>query len=109
MKNRTGEVKEKKIDFINLWKSFLNPEAEEISQEEILLKDENISEDDRKELLASLKSTERIANKMFKDSYKTVNLKAGKKLNKNSKIETKKVINQEKQDEQNIEDKEIEL
>lgn len=76
MKNKVGIVKEKKTDILGLWKNFISGNSQELTQEESILKDESISEADKKILLQSLKDEEKFANKIFKFYYKTMNLKS---------------------------------
>ena len=76
MKNKVGVVKEKKRDFLGLWKNFINGTPQELTQEESILNDQSISDADKKILLQSLKDEEKLANKMFKYYYKTTNLKS---------------------------------
>lgn len=89
---KTEILKEKKIDIMALWKAFINPQAEELTQEEVIMKDSNISEQTKKELLKSLKNSEKFTNDMYKNSYAT-NLKPKTKIQKvqikNPEIETK--------------------
>ena len=87
MGKKVGTVqKDKKLDFKALWRSFINPEPEELSEEEIILADDTLSEKDKKELLKSLQNNEKLLNKMFRDSYKTTNLKV-----KNAEISKEQV------------------
>lgn len=67
-------VKEKKIDILAMWKAFWNPTPEEITQEEEILKSDEITDAERKELLKALDSSEKLSNKLFRDSYKTAKL-----------------------------------
>ena len=76
MKNKIGIVKDKKTDILGLWKNFINGTPQELTQEESILKDQSISEADKKILLQSLKDEEKFANKIFKYYYKTMNVKS---------------------------------
>jgi hypothetical protein len=104
MKNN---IKERKIDLIALWKSFINPVAEELSQEETILASENISEEKKKELLKTLKNADKTMNKMFEKSSKTLDLGVN---TKNIQIDTKNKVknNKEKEVENKDQGREIE-
>lgn len=72
---KTKNEREIKPDFRTMWKAFWNPDTVEKSQEEEILENEELTDEQKKELIKTLKSTEKIGSKMFRDSYKTVNLK----------------------------------
>ena len=82
-------VKEKKIDILALFKSFINPAPEELSQEEVILNNSTLSSTQKEELIKSLKNSDRIMDKLFKTSYKTLNLKVE---TSNLKLNTEKNV-----------------
>lgn len=67
-------VKERNIDISAIWKAFWNPTAEEITQEEEILSNSEITENEKKELLKALDSNAKLSNKLFRNSYKTAKL-----------------------------------
>ena len=82
------KIKEKKIDILALFKSFVNPAVEEEAREEIILKDTKLSESKKKELLKTLNKCDTIMEKIS-SSY-TANLKVDtKKLKKENIIISK--------------------
>ena len=99
MKKKTGIVKDKKIDIIGLWKNFINGNPQELSQEEEILNNQSISESNKKILLQSLKDEEKLANRMFKDYYKTTKLKPEKddipKVHIDDKVKQKSINSNE--------------
>lgn len=79
------KIKEKKIDILALFKSFINPAVEEEAREEVILKDTKLSESKKKELLKTLNKCDIIMEKIS-SSY-TANLKVDtKKLKKENII-----------------------
>ena len=86
-----------KISFLDMWKQFWNPEPEELTEEETILTDEELSDEEKKELIKALRNTEKMENIIFQNSYKKANLKVEAKesakqaLKQNSK-EMKKEI-----------------
>lgn len=78
-------VKERKIDILALWKSFINPKPEELSQEEIILNTSNLSQKQKEELVKALKHSDKTMNKLLESSYKTLNVKVEtKNLNRSN-------------------------
>lgn len=67
-------VKEKKIDILAMLKAFWNPIPEEVTQEEEILKSDEITDAERKELLKALDSSEKLSSKLFRNSYKTAEI-----------------------------------
>ena len=96
MKNKVGIIKEKKTDILGLWKNFINGHPQEMTQEEAILKDQSISDENKKILLQSLKDEEKLASKLFQYYYKTMNLKS-----KNDDIPKVHIDNKEKQNTKN--------
>ena len=54
------KIKEKKIDILALWRSFITPAVEEASTEEVILNDSKLSETKKKELLKTLNKCDTI-------------------------------------------------
>ena len=52
------KIKEKKIDILALWRSFITPAVEEASTEEVILNDSKLSETKKKELFAKVRKGE---------------------------------------------------
>ena len=77
------KIKEKKIDILALWRSFITPAVEEASTEEVILNDSKLSETKKKELLKTLNKCDTIMGKMSK-SY-TKDLKVDPKTLLNEK------------------------
>ncbi len=76
-KNRIEEKQVLRIkprDIIEIWKEFWNPIPEEKTEEEEILEDNNITDAEKKALIKALKSTEKLSNKLFRNSYKTTKL-----------------------------------
>ncbi len=80
-------VKEKNIDILAMWRAFWNPIPEEVTQEEEILKSDEITDAERKELLKALDSSEKLSNKLFRNSYKTTKLEAELKQSAKEAIE----------------------
>lgn len=80
VKNKIGikekEDQEEKVNFLSIWKQFWNPDSEELTEEEVILQDETLSIEDKKELIKALKNRDKMINTIFKNSYKTTNIKA---------------------------------
>lgn len=106
-------VKERKIDFLSMWKDFWNPTPEEISKEEQILADNGISEIEKRELLKALEDVDKLGNKLFEKSYRTSIQKAKsqedikKTLKQRNNSKSIKIENKEhNKEKENEEDKE---
>ena len=88
-------VKEKNIEFIELWKDFWKADEQEKSEEEVILSNETLSEEVKRELLKTLKDTDKMANKMFRNSYKVTKLKADKAIEQSKEIDSEKKKSEE--------------
>lgn len=86
MKNKNIILKTKKTDFLSMFKSmFWSPEEPEKSEEEDILLNSDISNEVKKTLLESLEERDKLANNLFKQSYKVAILQR-KKLKEDAKI-----------------------
>lgn len=63
-------IKERKTDFLALWRDFMGAGKVEKTQEEEILTSTEISDEDKKILLKALNDNEKLINKMFKNQYK---------------------------------------
>ena len=96
-------IKERKTDFLALWRDFMSGGTAEKTQEEEILTSSEISNEDKKILLKALDDNERLMNKMFKNQYKTSNLKV------NHKETAKKVVQEyNKEKSENVKQKQSE-
>ena len=93
------KIKEKKIDILALWRSFITPAVEEASTEEVILNDSKLSETKKKELLKTLNKCDTIMGKMSK-SY-TKDLKDDPKTLLNEKEIISKNKEENKEEEKN--------
>ena len=59
-------MKEKQTNFIEVFKSFWQPDEKEVPEETLLQTSSQLSDADRKELLKSLKDTDSLAKETFK-------------------------------------------
>lgn len=64
------KIREKKIDILALWKSFIAPAVEEETSEEVILKDAKLSETKKKELLKTLNKCDTIMGRISKSYTK---------------------------------------
>lgn len=78
-------VKERRTDFLSMWKYFWNPIPEEETEEEKISKDPTITESDKKELLKALKNTDKLSVSLFNFSPKKSSKKS-KAYNMGDKI-----------------------
>ena len=67
-------IREKKIDILALWKSFIAPAVEEETSEEVILKDAKLSETKKKELLKTLNKCDTIMGKISKSYTKDLRI-----------------------------------
>ena len=75
------KIKEKKIDILALWRSFITPAVEEASTEEVILNDSKLSETKKKELL---------------NKCDTIMGKISKSYTKDLKVDPKNLLNERK-------------
>ena len=82
--------KNKIFDFKGLLKNFFSASQEELSEEEVILSDTLLTEQEKKELIDGLSTTETLAHKLFSN-----NIKGEKniKRSKNPKIKESEKIN----------------
>lgn len=91
MKDKNVILKTKKTDFLSMFKSiFWSPEKPEKSEEENILLDSNISDEVKKTLLESLEENGKLANNLFRESYKVTSIKR-KNLKEDAKIAIEKM------------------
>ena len=76
------KIKEKKIDILALWRSFITPAVEEASTEEVILNDSKLSETKKKELLKYFGSVKKIQEATIEElmQVKGINEKIAKEL-----------------------------
>ena len=119
------QKKEKRVDFLAMWKSFWNEDSVEEMPEDSLANSEDLTPEQKAALLGTLEKVEKNGNKRFRDSYiaplnKKAKESAEKALEENSiniDSKTRKVIknNKSSQKENNgdtskaTEDKELEI
>lgn len=72
--------KNKILDFKGLFKNFVAGSQEDKSEEEVISNDASLTEQEKKELLASIKNTENLAHSLFAENIK----KAARKTNTNT-------------------------
>ncbi len=86
MKDKNKILETKKTDFLSMFKSmFWSPEKPEKSEEENILLNSDISDEVKKTLLESLEESDKLANNLFKQSYKVTKLQRNN-LKKDAKI-----------------------
>lgn len=90
-------IREKKIDILALWKSFIAPAVEEETSEEVILKDAKLSETKKKELLKTLNKCDTIMRKMSKSYTKDLKVDPKTLLNEKEIISKNKEENKEEE------------
>jgi|GEM_PF-3999280 hypothetical protein len=91
------KIKEKKIDILALWRSFITPAVEEASTEEVILNDSKLSETKKKELLKTLNKCDTIMRKMSKSYTKDLKVDPKTLLNEKEIISKNKEENKEEE------------
>lgn len=86
------KIREKKIDILALWRSFITPAVEEQSAEEVILKDSKLSETKKNELLKTLNKCDTIMGKMSKSYTK------GLKVDPKTLLNERKIISRNKEE-----------
>ena len=89
------KIKEKKIDILALWRSFITPAVEEASTEEVILNDSKLSETKKKELLKTLNKCDTIMGKISKSYTKDLKVDPKNLLNERKIISRSKEENKE--------------
>lgn len=91
MKEKNIILKTKKTDFLSMFKSmFWSTEKPEKSEEENILLNNDISDEVKKTLLESLEESDKLANNLFKQSYKVTTFKRNN-LKEDAKIAIEKM------------------
>lgn len=100
MKDKNIIIKTKKTDFLSMFKSmFWSPEEpEKTDEEDILLSNE--SDDIKKTLLESLENSDKLANNLFRKSYKVTTLKRNN-LKEDAKVAIKQMSNENEESREN--------
>ena len=91
------KIKEKKIDILALWRSFITPAVEEASTEEVILNDSKLSETKKKELLKTLNKCDTIMGKISKSYTKDLKVDPKNLLNERKIISRSKEENKEEE------------
>ena len=91
------KIKEKKIDILALWRSFITPAVEEASTEEVILNDSKLSETKKKELLKTLNKCDTIMGKISKSYTKDLEVDPKNLLNERKIISRSKEENKEEE------------
>ena len=84
MKNKVEKEfnkREKRLDLKGLFKSFISGGQEDLSEEEVILNDATLTQQEKDELLAGMKSTETLAHNLFAERMS----KAAGKIQYNTK------------------------
>ena len=76
MKEKKIKEKNKKFDFKGIFKNFTSTTQTELTEEEVILSDDSLTEEEKKELISVLDNNKSLAHKLFADS-----LKVAKNLN----------------------------
>ncbi len=101
------ENREKAAKFLDMWKRFWNPDAEELSQEEEISEDENTSDEEKKALMKALK----IADNIMKPTAGEVKSHLARNIKIEAKESAQKALKEKPINikiEKNIDDKEKE-